>query len=119
MFFQTWGHRDGLADFGIKNYSDMQAQLDVGYKNIGDELNVTVAPVGYAWLKARLQSNLDLWLDDGSHPNESGTYLAASVFYASLFHQSPEGLTYNADLSPDAVKFLQALAADTVLKEEY
>jgi hypothetical protein len=116
LFFLTWGHRDGMADFGIKNFSDMQAQLDVGYKDIADELHVTVVPVGYAWLKARIQSNLNLWQDDGSHPNESGTYLAASVFYATLFHETPAGLSYTGGLSQDSAQFLQALAADTVLK---
>lgn len=115
LLFLTWGHRDGTANFGIYGYADMQDQLDVGYRQIADELKVTVVPVGYAWLKLRLQSNLNLWQDDGSHPNESGTYLAASVFYATIFHQDPAGLAYCAGLSQDSAHFLKALAADTVL----
>jgi len=115
LFFLTWGHRDGLTDFGINNYSDMQAQLDVGYRDIAEKLHVTIAPVGYAWLKQWIQSHLNLWQDDGSHPNESGTYLAASVFYATLFHQSPAGLSYTGGLTPDTAQYLNAMADDTVV----
>lgn len=111
----TWGHRDGLPDAGIPSYTDMQAQLDAGYMGIANELGVAVVPVGDAWLQARKQSNpLDLWQDDGSHPNEQGTYLAASVFYATIFHQSPVGLSFRAGLSQKTAQSLQTLAADTV-----
>jgi hypothetical protein len=58
---------------------------------------------------------LDLWQDDGGHPTEQGTYLAACVFYAVIFHQSPEGLTYLAHLPKEIAQFLQQIAANTVL----
>ena len=58
---------------------------------LANQLIAPVAPVGYAWLTAWLQNpQLDLWQADGSHPTEQGTYLAACVFYAVLFRQSPE-----------------------------
>lgn len=59
----------------------MQAQLEDGYGQIAQELDAPVAPVGTAWSTA-LQANprLSLWQDDGSHPSEQGTYLAACVF---------------------------------------
>ena len=65
----------------------------------------------------RQNPQLDLWQDDGSHPTEQGTYLAACVFYAVLFRQSPQGLTYGDGLAADTVRVLQTLAADTVLAE--
>jgi hypothetical protein len=57
---------------------------------------------------------LDLWQADGSHPSEQGTYLAACVFYAAIFHQSPEGLSYLAGLTKETPTFLQRIAASTV-----
>ena len=118
ILFMTWGHRDGWPDGGLQNYTDMQTQLFVGYLGIAKELNVPVAPAGYAWFEARrLNPQVNLWQDDGSHPNEAGTYLAACVFYATLFQQSPKGLPYSASLSPETAQTLQALAADTVLTE--
>jgi hypothetical protein len=61
----------------------MQFQVDIGYVRIAQELTVPVVPVGYTWLLVRGQNpQLDLWQEDGSHPTDLGTYLAAGVFYA-------------------------------------
>ena len=38
------------------------------------------------------RSHSALFVTDGSHPSEAGTYLAASVFYATLYGKSPVGL---------------------------
>ena len=54
--------------------------------------------------------------DDGSHPTVSGTYLAACVFYATIFRQSPEGLSYIDGLSSRDASVLQAEAAGAVLQ---
>jgi hypothetical protein len=58
-----------------------------------------------------------LWQSDGSHPNEAGTYLAACVFYATLFQQSPEGLSFRGSLAQDTAQTLQSLAAETLMKK--
>ncbi len=118
IFFLTWGHQDGLPDNGLPDYTAMQNQLNAGYYGIGNELGVPVAPVGRAWQVGRFQTNPpDLWQSDGSHPTELGTYLAASVFYAEIFQQSPLGLGYTAGLDPGAAQNLQTLAADATLKQ--
>src|SRR5262249_46570037 len=52
------------------------------------------APVGLAWqaaLKAR--PDFALHVADKSHPNPAGSYLAACVFYATIYGQSPKGLS--------------------------
>ncbi len=117
LLFLTWGHKDGDATFGIPNYPAMQAGLDQGYYGIANEQGVKVAPVGDAWAKATSQdSPFNLWQDDGSHPNESGTYLAACVFYAVIFQESPAGSDYRASLSQADSQALQAIAAETALK---
>jgi len=117
MFFLTWAHRDGWPDNGLQGYESMQFQIDQGYLGIAQELRVRVAPVGYAWLIVKRQNpELDLWQEDGSHPNEQGTYLAACVFYAAIFRQSPEGLTYLGHLPKETAQILQTIAASTVLK---
>jgi hypothetical protein len=116
IFFITWAHREGWPENGLKNYEDMQFQIDRGYLGIAQELNAPVAPVGYAWLTVMRQyPQLRLWQDDGSHPGEQGTYLAACVFYAVIFRESPEGLTYLAGLPKETAQSLQTIAANTVL----
>jgi len=117
IFFLTWAHRDGWPEKGLNDYESMQFQINQGYLVIAQELGVPVAPVGYAWLTARRHNpQLELWQRDGSHPNEQGTYLAACVFYASLYRESPEGLTYLAHLPKEIARELQAIASQTVLE---
>jgi len=116
ILFITWAHRDGLPENGMNNYESMQMQIDNGYIQIAQELNVLLAPVGYAWQTAvQGHPELNLWQDDGSHPSQQGTYLAACVFYAVIFHESPEGLTYRAGLSKETAQTLQSIASRTVL----
>lgn len=117
MFFLTWAHRDGWPENGLPDYASMQSAIDDGYLAIASEEQATVAPVGVAWSSLMSQAHPSLWQDDGSHPTIAGTYLAACVFYATVFHQSPRGLTYRADLSAIDAAILQTVAAETVLDD--
>jgi hypothetical protein len=118
IFFVTWARRDGWAEQGLADYEAMQAQISRGYLAIAQELGVPAAPVGEAWLIARRQHpELELWQADGSHPSELGTYLAACVFYAAIFRQSPEGLRYVAHVPKETATALQRAAADVVLND--
>ena len=116
ILFMTWAHRDGLPDNGMPDYESMQQSIDRGYLAIAAELLAPVAPVGIAWFVVRRQDpDIGLWQDDGSHPSTAGTYLAACVFYAAVFRQSPEGLAYTDGLSSDTASILQKAAAVNVL----
>jgi hypothetical protein len=118
ILFITWAHRDGWIENKMPTYENMQLAIDIGYLKIGQELKIQMAPVGYAWLKMQQQNpQLNLWQEDGSHPNEKGTYLAACVFYAVIYRQNPEGLTYTGNLSKVDARLLQKIAADTVLND--
>jgi len=118
VFFMTWGHRDGAPYFGVKDYESMQDGIISGYLTIADELDVPVAPVGSVWeLVRQLDPEINLWQYDGSHPNENGTYLAACVFYAVIFQESPEGLTYTAQIPAETAQTLQSIAASVVLAD--
>ena len=116
ILFITWAHRDGWPDNSMPSYVNMQAAINIGYTTIGHELNLRMAPVGYAWSKLRQQNpQLNLWQEDGSHPSEQGTYLAACVFYAVIYRESPEGLSFIGSLSKEDAQLLQKMAADIVL----
>jgi len=117
VFFLTWAHRDGWPENGLPDYVSMQSAIDDGYLAIAAEEQAAVAPVGVAWSTMLNQPHPGLWQDDGSHPTTAGTYLAACVFYATIFHQSPRGLAYRADLSAVDAAMLQTIAADTVLSD--
>ena len=68
-------------------------------------------------------TNLDKTIElhkffDGSHPDMLGTYLAASVLYASIYKRDPTliGYDYFGTISPDDRDFLQKVAKSTVEK---
>ena len=118
ILFMTWGHRDGLPHSQDTDYHGMQAVLAESYLEIGRELDLIIAPVGLAWQNALGQDpQMDLWSGDGSHPSKQGSYLAACVFYAVIFQESPEGLTYMAGLSKETGQFIQSIAAETVFAD--
>ena len=120
ILFITWAHRDGLPANGMPDYASMQAQINNGYLITAQALNSPVAPVGVAWQDVRDQyPQINLWQDDGSHPTPEGTYLAACVFYADIFRQSAEGLSYQANLPTDTAQALQKVAADTVFNGQW
>ena len=116
VFLLTWAHRGGWPEVGFQDYAAMQDAIDEGYMGIATELKASVAPVGIAWRSVRKeQPGLELWLPDGSHPSVAGTYLAACVLFATLYRESPDGLKFNAGLSPDDARVPQGAATATVL----
>ncbi len=116
LFFETWARRDGWPENAMPTYEIMQNQVKLGYAEIAHELLVRVVPAGDAWQSALKQDpSLALWQEDGIHPTEAGTYLAACVFYAVIFKESPEGLSYRGNLSKAIVQELQAVAAKKVM----
>ena len=118
VLFMTWGRRDGQPGAGFQDFGEMSAHLQAGYMEVAKELDLWAAPVGVAWQHALAQEpQLSPWQGDGLHPAQEGTYLSACVFYAVLFWQSPEGLSYRGGLPEDTARFLQAVAAETALQD--
>ena len=121
VFYMTWGRKYGDADNcavwpPVCTFLGMQQRLRESYMEMGVDNDATVSPVGMAFQHAGAAAcPIDLWTADNSHPSLAGTYLAACVFYATMFRKSPKGATYYAGLdSADAV-FLQHIADSTVM----
>jgi hypothetical protein len=116
LFFMTSAHRDGEPGSATPDYESMQLAVDESYMGIATELGDPVAPVGYVWFLVRRQHpEISLWQDDGSHPTVAGTYLAACVFYAAVYRQSPAGLAYEDGLPDAQARILQSEAGQNVL----
>lgn len=94
MFYMTWGRKNGDAVNGvgypiIATYEGMQQRLRESYLLFGQDFTASVAPVGVAWKHMRdLYPSLNLYNADESHPEVTGTYIAACVIYTSIFHKS-------------------------------
>ena len=103
LLYLTWARQDK---------PDTQAPLSKAYLELAKDLKGSVAPVGVAWEVAMKNNDkLVLHQADKSHPNKTGTYLAACVFYGTIHGKSPEGLPGKiGDLTDEEAKKLQAIA---------
>jgi len=54
-------------------------------------------------------------LTHSGHPSEQGTYLAACVFYVTIYKESPVGLNYRGNLSEEVATQLQEAAASILV----
>ena len=120
LFFMTWGRENGgqqcIGDYCsplFVDYFHMQDSLASAYRRITSELEAVISPVGEAWALARLENpQAALWSTDQSHPSLEGSYLAACVFYATLFNESPLGLNFTGGLTEQLAEFYQQIASD-------
>jgi hypothetical protein len=107
ILYETWA---------MQNQPEQQVAISQAYAGLARELNARLAPVGDAWQMAlRSDPRLILHDPDHKHPNAAGTYLAACVFYATIFGQSPVGLPGQiGGLSSGEAQRLQAIAWQSV-----
>ena len=84
VFFLTWARRATPQD---------QALLTEAYQRAARRAGAQVAPVGIAWEQVCTRApQIELFVEDGSHPSPAGTYLAACTMVATIFGRNPEGL---------------------------
>jgi hypothetical protein len=77
-----------------QNAPETQKAITDAYLAIGSELGAPIVPVGVAWQGfTRKHSRPVLHDKDKSHPTLAGSYLAACVFFAVLFGESPMGIS--------------------------
>ncbi len=120
ILFMPWAYRDGFPAAELEDYQAMQSLVANAYLAVAADFELSVAPVGIVWQAAlERDPQLDLWSSDGSHPSPLGSYLAANVFYALIFSQSPVGKTdfEGAELTMKTEKLLQEITADLVLED--
>lgn len=117
VFFMTYGYVDGdLTNFPNDTYIKMQERLERNYKVLADSNSATLAPIGSTWKKVRNDKSwgTDLYMPGDHHPSFMGSYLAACVFYATIFQKSPVGSNFNAGVDSAKAAFIQ-FAADSVV----
>ena len=107
MFFMTGTHPD---------YPEIHlGDIIEAHRTIADELGAKVAPVAIAARRvARQRPDLELLSSDGVHASWAGTYLAATVVYATLYGRSPVGIDYAFGVSDADAAYLQQVAWATV-----
>jgi hypothetical protein len=107
VLYLTWARQ---------NAPETQDAITDTYLSIGEELGATVIPAGIAWQNFLRQHKSPVLHDkDQSHPTLAGSYLAACVFFAMLFGESPVGIASDLKgLTQAEAELLQKTAWATV-----
>ncbi len=122
IFYMTWGRKYGdqincINYPPVCTYLGMQQRLRESYLYMGYDNSASVSPVGVSFKNAiALDSNIDLYSPDFSHPSIYGSYLAACTFHSTIFKKSSVNSTYKpSSISSTEALFLQQVASATVL----
>lgn len=128
----TWGRRNGndatkskaLQDIKtahpeyFTSYEVMQKIIIQNTTAMAQKLGVELSPVGVAWEIVRSERpDIVLYVKDGSHPSDAGSYLAAAVGYLTLFKE-PFKADTPVRLKPEIARYLRSVAERVVLKTE-
>jgi hypothetical protein len=107
LFFMAWPYER-------LNWIGLDA-IAAAHRQIGGELGAPIAPVAIAFDRASSQRPaMNMLGRDKEHESIYGTYLAACVIYATVFGESPVGLTYAPwRVSVEEAEFLQRIAWET------
>lgn len=121
IFFMTWAHKYGNKNY-VKNYplddtyEGMQERLKISYLEMTYDNNAWCAPVGMAWKKVREERpNLVLYHHDLEHPSVIGSYIAANVFFTTIYQRQYQ-TDFTAELSIEDAEYIQQVAQKTVLE---
>lgn len=120
IFYMTMAHRNGdPANSNVSpellTYEGTQRRINRTYLTMARDNRSLVAPVGEAWRTVREKQPDIVLYADNTHPNPTGTYLAACVFYATLFQSPCSGAAIPRRVNQQIAAFLQKTADDVVL----
>jgi len=125
VFFMTWGRKyGGQQCIGnhcspvFVDYFHMQDSLESAYMHMALTHDAYCSPVGMSWSNSISNGDpIELYTSDASHPSLAGSYLIACTHYASIFNKSPLDNPYTGGLSTADARYLQQVAAYTVLTD--
>ncbi len=122
VFYMTWGRKNGDASncsfyTPLCTYEGMQQRLRESYMEMSVTNLATTSPVGVAWKNFRdTYPTVELYAADESHPSIYGSYLAACVFYTTLYQKTTIGSSYiPTGISANDALNIQTIASNTVL----
>jgi hypothetical protein len=121
MFYMTWGRETGDPQWdSIASFEKMNDRLINAYTFMANANDASVAPVALAWKYIRDNyPSIELYTSDGSHPSYAGSYLVASVFYATIFNKPVEDASFIGSLDASTASILRIAADSTVFQGDY
>lgn len=121
IFYMTMAHRNGdpqnqNVSSELLSYEGTQRRINRTYLKMAQDNRALVAPVGEAWWVVREEQPEIALYADNTHPNPIGTYLAACVFYATLFESPCSGAAVPRQVNQPIAAILQKTTDDVVLR---
>jgi PKD repeat protein len=121
VFYNTWGRLNGDPQWdSINTFEKMNGRLYNAYNVMADDNSGLLSPVGLAFKAvyddpSAIVLHADLYENDGSHPSIYGSYLAACIFYNTLFGANAAGNTFVPNgISVAEANYLQDIAASVM-----
>lgn len=117
LFYQISYGVWGSSTTDLTTYNNTMSLIRSNLTYLADSTETFFAPVGEAFHTAWNQNQNDLlWGGFGDiHPNAEGSYIAACVFYATIFQKTSRGSTVWTSLSGIKADNYQELADTIVL----
>lgn len=120
MFYMTWGRQNGDQQNAVYfpvlgTYEGMDSMLYERYMYMARANDASVCPVGRVWRYIRTdRPDLELYDGDGSHPSMVGSYAAACAFFTMIYHESPDLITYSADIDETKARYIRDVVRTVV-----
>ena len=107
IYYQTWAYRQKGAS--------MHEGLVRAYGQLAEVTRGGVAPVGEAIRRVRQEKpELELYAEDGSHPSQLGSYVAALVIYRAVFGDGPQATAGGGRLADATRVWLERIVTSDV-----
>ncbi len=121
VFYMTMARRNGDPDNKsvspeLLTYEGMQKRVNWCYLEMGKANGALVAPVGAVWKVVRQEKPRFNLYSDNVHPNITGTYLAACVFYATFFGETSIGSYIPDGVNRASAQYIQSVVDRVVYK---
>lgn len=116
LFYMTWGRENGdIFNCGnypwVCTYEGMDDAIRATYIYMAETYTTEVSPVGAVWRYLRTHHpEIDLYLDDASHPSLTGSYAAACAFYTMIYKKDPTLMTWNSTLDEATANTIKSAA---------
>lgn len=114
VFYETMAAKNGdqmnvkeLPELGT--YEGTQEKINTNYTVMTEQNRGIIAPVGLVWQNVRSgDPSIELYGNE-THPDLTGTYLAACVFYAVIFKDHTVGLPHPSPIDGPTALYLQTI----------
>jgi len=121
IFCLPWAFEDGMTWVGLSDtYEDMQIMIYNKTLEYSESLDITIAPVGWAWYKILEEQNYPLHylhMSDWNHPSLKGSFVMACVIYSTLFLESSINNPHYVGIDNTETDYLKEISSNTVLED--